>query len=79
LLSELGVQIEGSFRCLCGPDAAALKARLQVGEDWPERWETFSHGERKGAQIAVALWREPAGIDRKGHVADLNTTDSALS
>ena len=42
------------------PDAGALKGRLQVGEDWPERWSTLSHGERKRAQIAVALWREPA-------------------
>jgi macrolide transport system ATP-binding/permease protein len=42
------------------PDATVLKARLRVGEDWPERWETLSHGERKRAQIAVALWREPA-------------------
>lgn len=42
------------------PDATVLKARLRVGEDWPERWATLSHGERKRAQIAVALWREPA-------------------
>jgi ATPase subunit of ABC transporter with duplicated ATPase domains len=42
------------------PDATVLKARLRVGEDWPERWSTLSHGERKRAQIAVALWREPA-------------------
>ncbi len=42
------------------PDATALKARLRVSEDWPERWSTLSHGERKRAQIAVALWREPA-------------------
>ncbi|MEN9840750.1 MAG: hypothetical protein RL376_550 [Verrucomicrobiota bacterium] len=42
------------------PDAATLKARLRVDEDWPERWSTLSHGERKRAQIAVALWREPA-------------------
>lgn len=41
-------------------DATVLKARLRVGEDWPERWGTLSHGERKRAQIAVALWREPA-------------------
>ena len=39
------------------PDATVLKARLRVGEDWPERWSTLSHGERKRAQIAVALWR----------------------
>lgn len=42
------------------PDATVLKARLRVSEDWPERWTTLSHGERKRAQIAVALWREPA-------------------
>ena len=42
------------------PDAGVLKARLKVGDDWPERWETLSHGERKRAQIAVALRREPA-------------------
>jgi ATPase subunit of ABC transporter with duplicated ATPase domains len=42
------------------PDAGLLKARLRVGDDWPERWATLSHGERKRAQIAVALWREPA-------------------
>jgi ATPase subunit of ABC transporter with duplicated ATPase domains len=42
------------------PDATVLKARLRVSEDWPERWATLSHGERKRAQIAVALWREPA-------------------
>ncbi|ACB74311.1 ATP-binding cassette domain-containing protein [Opitutus terrae] len=40
-------------------DAGVLKARLRIGEDWPERWATLSHGERKRAQIAVALWREP--------------------
>jgi ATPase subunit of ABC transporter with duplicated ATPase domains len=42
------------------PDATVLKSRLRVGDDWPERWPTLSHGERKRAQIAVALWREPA-------------------
>jgi ABC-type glutathione transport system ATPase component len=42
------------------PDAGVLKARLRISEDWPERWSTLSHGERKRAQIAVALWREPA-------------------
>lgn len=48
------------------PDATVLKARLRVSEDWPERWDTLSHGERKRAQIAVALWREPT--DRKSVV-----------
>jgi ATPase subunit of ABC transporter with duplicated ATPase domains len=44
------------------PDAAALKSRLRIGDDWdePARWLTLSHGERKRAQIAVALWLAPA-------------------
>ncbi|MCX5977448.1 MAG: ATP-binding cassette domain-containing protein [Coprothermobacterota bacterium] len=42
-------------------DAEALKIRgnLGVEEDWPERWEPLSHGERKRAQIAAALWQKP--------------------
>ena len=42
-------------------DAAALdvRRRLGVAEDWAARWETLSHGERKRAQIALALWRAP--------------------
>src|SRR5512142_2046288 len=26
------------------PDATVLKARLRVGDDWPDRWSTLSHG-----------------------------------
>jgi len=39
--------------------ACSLCGQLAVGSDWPSRWETLSHGERKRAQIAVALWRRP--------------------
>ena len=39
--------------------ACKLKGVLGVREDWYSRWETLSHGERKRAQIAVALWKEP--------------------
>ena len=37
----------------------AIKGRLGLEADWLERWESLSHGERKRAQIAVALWLEP--------------------
>jgi ATPase subunit of ABC transporter with duplicated ATPase domains len=30
-----------------------------VREDWLERWGSLSHGERKRAQLGVALWRRP--------------------
>ena len=40
-------------------DAFEIKGRLGVKGDWIDRWATLSHGERKRAQIAVALWRKP--------------------
>ncbi|MCK4413115.1 MAG: ABC-F family ATP-binding cassette domain-containing protein [Candidatus Eisenbacteria sp.] len=50
-LSELVSATDADARRTCG--------RLGVGADWPGRWETLSHGERKRAQIAVALWQAP--------------------
>ena len=43
------------------PDAEAWRARADLGveDDWADRWETLSHGERKRLQVAVALWRSP--------------------
>jgi ATPase subunit of ABC transporter with duplicated ATPase domains len=40
-------------------DAGRLASILGLEGDWPYRWETLSHGERKRAQIATALWRRP--------------------
>ncbi len=40
-------------------EAFGIKGRLGVEDDWIERWTTLSHGERKRAQIAVAIWRKP--------------------
>ncbi len=40
-------------------EAFGIKGRLGVEDDWIERWITLSHGERKRAQIAVAIWRKP--------------------
>lgn len=39
--------------------AWSLREQLGVEEDWLSRWATLSQGERKRAQIAVALWLEP--------------------
>ena len=39
--------------------AWSIRDMLGVEDDWLDRWATLSHGERKRAQIAVALWREP--------------------
>jgi len=32
---------------------------LRIGYDWDQRWQTLSHGMRKRAQVAVALWQNP--------------------
>lgn len=41
-------------------EAGKLGGRLLIEADWADRWPSLSHGERKRAQIAVALWRRPA-------------------
>jgi len=51
-LKEL-INSSDSFSC-------RIRGQLGVGSDWYERWETLSHGERKRAQIAVAIWLKPA-------------------
>jgi ATPase subunit of ABC transporter with duplicated ATPase domains len=40
-------------------EAMSLSGRLELQDDWAHRWASLSHGERKRAQIAVALWRQP--------------------
>jgi ATPase subunit of ABC transporter with duplicated ATPase domains len=40
-------------------NASRLKGQLGVKEDWIKRLTTLSHGERKRAQVAVAMWRKP--------------------
>lgn len=52
--AELQPLIEATNAAGC-----ALRGQLHVELDWPVRWQTLSHGERKRAQIATALWRQP--------------------
>ena len=42
-------------------DASAMdwRRRLGVSDDWADRWDSLSHGERKRVQIAIALWHHP--------------------
>lgn len=40
-------------------EAGKLFSLLRLDHDWPYRWDTLSYGERKRAQLAVALWKEP--------------------
>ncbi len=40
-------------------EACSWKGQLGIADELLARWSTLSHGERKRAQIAVALWRQP--------------------
>ncbi len=64
----------GLDELLWAPGAAAGRVRsiLGVGDDWPWRWETLSHGERKRAQLAVALWHDSSVLllDEPGNHLD---------
>ena len=40
--------------------AYVLRGRLGIEYDFKERWQALSHGERKRAQIATALWQAPS-------------------
>jgi macrolide transport system ATP-binding/permease protein len=55
---EMPVEFSALFQ---SSDAYACKLRgqLDLQSDWPSRWPTLSHGERKRAQIAIALWLRP--------------------
>ena len=40
-------------------EAYRLRGALEVEDDFIDRWDTLSHGERKRAQIAACLWTRP--------------------
>ena len=55
--------------------ACKIRGQLDLQSDWPLRWRTLSHGERKRAQIAIALWRRPQvlALDEPTNHIDLPT------
>lgn len=57
--------------------AHLAKSQLGIDADWIDRWNTLSHGERKRAQIAVALWLEPdvLAIDEPTNHVDAQARD----
>ena len=61
--------------------SARLIGELDISNDWPGRWPTLSHGERKRAQLAVALWREPEilAVDEPTNHIDLAGLDMLLN
>jgi len=49
----------GQFLESSETEAFRLRGRLGIEVSWLSRWSTLSHGERKRAQIATALWQAP--------------------
>lgn len=58
-------------------EACILRAKLQIEDDWLERWNTLSHGERKRIQIATALGSDfdVLLIDEPTNHLDANSTE----
>ena len=69
-------QLQGLIDSMDG-EAFEIKGRLGVEDDWARRWTTLSHGERKRAQIAVAMWRKPQvlAVDEPTNHLDANAQD----
>lgn len=41
-------------------ESIRLRDTHKIGDDWGDRWDTLSHGERKRFQITAAIWTRPA-------------------
>ncbi|XOV84958.1 MAG: ATP-binding cassette domain-containing protein [bacterium] len=61
-------------------EAYQLRGRLCVEEDFLQRWDSLSHGERKRAQIAHALWQAPTllALDEPTNHIDSQARDLLL-
>ncbi len=61
--------------------ACELRGRLGVAPDYLARWDTLSHGERKRAQIAAALWQEPdvLAVDEPSNHIDATARELLLA
>lgn len=50
------------FLTLADPAACRLRGLFGARDEWGTRWDSLSHGERKRAQIAAALWSSPDAL-----------------
>ncbi|MDR2739708.1 MAG: ATP-binding cassette domain-containing protein, partial [Treponema sp.] len=47
---------------LNNPEFFSMSARLEIGDDWADRWDTLSGGEKKRCVIADTLIRKPEAL-----------------
>jgi ATPase subunit of ABC transporter with duplicated ATPase domains len=73
-------ELLAEFLAALDPLARELTGRLHVGADCLRRWPTLSHGERKRAQLAVALWQQPAvlAVDEPSNHIDAEARELLL-
>lgn len=73
---------EGLTEFFESADAEAWDARIALGveDDWADRWNSLSHGERKRLQIAIALSRSPdvLALDEPTNHLDAGARDILL-
>ncbi len=41
-------------------ESIRMRDMLEIGDDWGDRWDTLSYGERRRLQIAAAIWTQPS-------------------
>ncbi len=61
-------------------NAYVVKGRLGIDDNWFDRWDSLSHGERKRLQIGCALWQEPyvLAVDEPTNHLDRNARNYLL-
>ncbi len=61
-------------------DGIDLLRRLNIEDDWQYRWNTLSHGERKRAQIASAIYQHPdmLAVDEPTNHLDSESRSSVI-
>lgn len=69
------------FRMAKDVAALGLKEKLGIREDWFDRWDTLSHGERKRMQIAVVMWDNPEvlALDEPTNHIDADARDMLIA
>lgn len=57
-----------------------LRSILEIENDWAERWNTLSFGEKKKLQVAAALWKSPEilVLDEPTNHLDESTSRSVI-
>jgi len=59
-------------------ESIRLRDILKIGDDWGNRWDTLSYGERRRLQITAAIWIQPAVLALDEPFNHLDTDSRSL-